>query len=175
MIKINPDLLHLIDTKFDTAIDKDIAITYAICVWANTIITLYQLGLFKNETEEYKYRILLVDENPDATGSQRQYKLKVPLFVNNDIDEDLWQEFYKWLVTNPRLVSNKGRFVNNSEGRFAFKELQQIKEFDISRFKACTEAYYMREGQYAKNLTSYLQELAYGEYIGFRETKSNIL
>jgi len=45
----------------------------------------------------------------------------------------------------------------------------------MNRLKACTEQYYLQQGQYSKNLVSYLDEVAKGQYMGYREVKQHVL
>nr|HPQ79637.1 hypothetical protein [Candidatus Dojkabacteria bacterium] len=155
--------------------DRDAALTYACCVELGTITTLYRWGLFKTEDDESKYRILLVDENVDAIGSQRKYKLKVPLWVN-EIDLDLYDTYYKALIKSPKMVQHKARLVNNIEGKEAFQDIQElVKGFDVNRFIEATINYYVKEGQYAKSLPKFLTELGIGYYESYKEVKSNLI
>lgn len=171
---INPKLLELIDSIFDNVDDQKCALTYAACIELDTLDTLYNWGVFKDVSDEHKFRVALMERDIEGDTLQAKYKLRFPLFVN-EVEEDMWDEFYKWLVKNPKLTVHKGRFSNTQDGRDAFKELQLIKDFDISRFKASVETYYNREGQYAKALPKFLIENAKGEYEGFREIKSKLI
>lgn len=171
---INPKLLELINDVFDDIDSQKTALTYAACIELDTLDVLYQWGIFKDVSDEHKYRIALMEKDVDTYSLQSKYKLRFPLWVS-EVEEDLYSEFYSWLVKNPKLVQHKGRFSNTQEGKMAFKELQFIKDFDISRFKASVEHYYNREGQYAKALPKFLTENAKGEYEGFKETKSKLI
>lgn len=172
--QINPKLLEYIESIFDNIYDQKKAIHFCVAVFLDSIDVLYEWGIMKDEQEEHKFRIALMERDIDTDSLQAKYKLRFPLFVN-DVEEDVWDEFYKWLVKNPKLTSHKGRFSSTLEGKKAFEELQLIKDFDIGRFKASVETYYNREGQYAKALPKFLVENAKGEYEGFKEVKSKLI
>lgn len=174
MNRINPKLLELIESVFDNIDDQKQALTFAACIELDTLDTLYSWGVFKDNSDEHKFRVALMERDIETDSLQVKYKLRFPLFVN-EVEQDYYNEFLSWLVKNPKLVQHKGRFSNTQEGRLAFKELQLTKDFDINRFKASVETYYNREGQYAKALPKFLQENAKGEYEGFVKEKSNVL
>lgn len=172
---VNPKLLELIDEHFHTVEDKDCALTYCLCVELGTIITLYKWGVFKNEANESKFRILFVNEDPEAIGSQRKYKLKIPLFVT-DVDKSLYSKYYKELIKNPKLTPFKTKLVNRAEGKQAFEELVDMyDEFDLKHFLDATVDYYTTAGQYATALPKFLQEAAMAAYESFKKEKSNLL
>lgn len=178
MSKINPELIDTINKHFDSVDDKEDALMLAMCLYLNNIMFLYRRGIVKSQDEEdtlfKRFRILFVQEDPDNDTVARKFKLKIPLFVS-EVEESQWDIYYKWLVKNLKLSAQKGRFSQTIEGKEAFKELQLIKGFDLARLQACTEAYYMREGQYAKALPKFLVENARGEYEGYKEVKSKLI
>jgi hypothetical protein len=174
-MQLNPKLLKLIDDVWQDADDKDAALLYAAAVQLGLVTTLYKWGIFKEDADEHKYRILLCKADIDTDSLQRKFILPEPLFVN-EVEEDVWDEFHKWLVKNPKLVHCKNKITTvTKEGKDAFKELQLIKDFDISRFKASVEQYYVTSGDYSKALPKFLVENARGEYEGFREVKSKLI
>lgn len=172
--QLNPKLLEYINKIFDNLYDQKKAIHFCIATFLDSIDVLYEWGVMKDEEEEHKFRIALMERDVDTEGLQAKYKLKYPLFVN-DVEEDVWDDFYKWLVKNPKLASHKGRFSSTLEAKKAFEELQLIKDFNLDRFREAVTQYYLREGQYAKALPKFLVENAKGEYEGFREVKSKLI
>lgn len=177
-IQFNPELLKTIEDHFDDVDDREDALMLCTCVFLNNIEFLYRREIIKTKSDEdalfHKFRILFMEKDVDVDSLQSKYNLRVPLFVT-DVEDDVWDEFYKWLVKNPRLSQYRGRFSQTMDGKKAFEELQSIKGFDIGRFKSATETYYVREGQYAKALPKFLIENARGEYEGFREVKSKMI
>lgn len=171
---INPKLLELIDKVFDDIGSQKKAMLFCLATFADCSDVLYEWGLLQDEGDEHKYRQALMIRDIESDSLQPKYSLRIPLFVNQ-LEEDMWDEFYKWLVKNPKLIAHKGRFSSTLEGKKAFEELQLIKDFDISRFKASVELYYNREGQYAKALPKFLVENAKGEYEGFVKEKNDVL
>lgn len=176
MIK-NPKLIEYIHQHFDNLDDCEDCLLLCTCVELDNIEFLYRREIVKTYDEEqelfHKFRIMFMERNIDTDSLQAKYKLRFPLFVN-EVEEDIYDEFYKWLVKNPKLVAHKGRFSNTIEGKKAFGELLN-KDFDINRFKASVETYYNREGQYAKALPKFLVENSKGEYEGFKEAKSKLI
>lgn len=172
--KINPKLLNLIQKHFPNPDDASACLTYALCVEAETILTLYKWGLLKNEENEAKFRILLVDEDVDAIGSQRKYKLKIPLWTD-EVEEDLYVKYYKAVFSDPSVVKAKGLLFNKPEGKGAFNDLViNNKPFDLQRLINCTIQYYKRT-EYALSLPRFLNELAQGEYLSYQPVKSNLI
>lgn len=176
--KINPELLKLIEETFDTLYDQKKALHFCIAIFADTMDVLYEWGVMANEQEEHKFRIALMERNIEEDSLQAKYSLRYPLFVD-EIKRTQWDEFYEYLTTNPRLKSVSARFVqkhNGLIGKNVFTHfVGSIQDFDMGRLKACTEAYYLKEGQYSKNLVSYLDEVAKGQYMGYREVKSKLI
>lgn len=170
-IQINPKLLEVIQDVFDTIEDQKKAMLFCLAIFSDTVDVLYEWNIIQNVEEEHKFRIALMEKDVDGDSLQAKYSLRFPLFVN-EVGQDYYNDFLSWLVKNPKLVSHKGRFSNTNEGRLAFRELSLIKDFDINRFKASTETYYNREGQYAKALPKFLTENAKGEYEGFKPTQT---
>ena len=173
-IQINPKLLEHINTIFDDIASQKKAMLFCLATFADCTDVLYEWGIMQSEEDEHLMRISLMEKDIDTDSLQAKYKLRFPLFVT-EVEEDVWDEFYKWLVKNPKLTAHKGRFSSTLEGKKAFEELQLIKEFDKERFKASVETYYNREGQYAKALPKFLVENARGEYEGFVKEKNNVL
>jgi hypothetical protein len=173
-MRINPKLLELIESVFDNVDDQKCAITYAACIELDTLDTLYSWGVFKDNSDEHKFRVALMERDIETDSLQVKYKLKYPLWVN-EVEEDLWDDFYKWLHVNPKLKSYSAKLRTTPEAKKSFRELQLIKEFDLDRFKAATEQYYLETGEYSLALPKFLVELGRGKYEGFVKEKSNVL
>jgi hypothetical protein len=173
--QINPKLLELIDSVFDNVDDQKKALLFALAIFSDTVDILYSWGIMKDEEDEHKLRLALMERDIDTDSLQAKYRLRYPLFVN-EVEEDVWDEFHKWLVKNPKLGHCKNKITTvTKEGKDAFKELQLIKDFDISRFKASVEQYYVVSGDYSKALPKFLVENAKGEYEGFVKEKNDVL
>lgn len=169
----NPELIELINEHFQDPISKDIALTYAICVELGTITTLYELGLFKSIEDEHKYRILLVCEDEDWDGSTRKYKLRYSLFTeNNNVSK--FDEYLLWLKKNPKLKAVSGRFDGLYETRQAFKAIESTMP-DFSRLQACTEDFYVKQGQYAPKLLTFITGHLRAEYDAWEKSKSKLI
>ena len=169
-IKPNPKLMEVIESTFNSLHEQQKALTYACMVAFDTVSILYEWGW--TEEDEHKYRLAFMLRDVDVDSLETKYKLRYPLIATEEVD-DLWDGFYKWLVKNPKLSAYRGRFSQTPESKQVFQELQLIKNFDLNRFKASVESYYIREGQYAKALPKFLTENARGEYEGFREVKQS--
>lgn len=173
--QINPLLLNHINTVFDDIGSQKKAMLFCLATFADCTDVLYEWGIMKDEEDEHALRIALMERDVDGDTLQAKYKLRYPLFVN-EVEEDVWDEFHKWLVKNPKLGHCKNKITTvTKEGKDAFKELQLIKDFDISRFKASVEQYYVTSGDYSKALPKFLMENAKGEYEGYKEVKSKLI
>ena len=174
MIQINPKLLELIDSVFDNMDDQKKAQLFCAAIELDCVDVLYDWGVMQNIEEEHKYRVALMERDIETDSLQVKYKLRFPLFVT-ELGEDMWDEFYKWLHVNPKLKNYSAKLRTTPDAKKAFEEIQSIKNFDISRFKAATEQYYLETGEYSLALPKFLVELGRGKYEGFVQLKSKLI
>jgi hypothetical protein len=179
MNRINPALLKVIDDRFDNINDKNKVLTYCACVELGTILTLYEWELFKTDEDEKKLirscEILFVLEDADNDTMARKYKLRYPLWTNEEMEEDLFTAYHKALVMRFKTLSQSDRILSNAKTREAFKELQmRHKNFDLQRIIDATIDYY-ENTEFAKNLDNFLDDLGDTKYMAWEKRKSKMI
>jgi len=177
-MKINPELLKIIDRHFDTIEDKEDALLLCTCVELNNIMFLYRRGVVKNQGEEdtlfKRFRILFVLEDPDSDTMARKYKLRYPLWIE-ELEEDLFTVYHKALVMRFKTLPQSSRLIGNTKTREAFKELQmRHKDFDIQRIIDATIDYYEKE-EFTKNLDNFLIDLGDTKYLAWEKRKNKMI
>lgn len=171
---INPKLLELIDKVFDNVDDQKCALTYAACIELDTLDTLYSWGVFKDVSDEHKFRVALMERDIEGDTLQPKYKLRYPLFVNS-VEEDLFDVYHKALVMRFKTLPQSSRLFGNAKTREAFKALQmRHKDFDVQRMIDATINYYIKE-EFTKNLDGFLNDLGDTKYLAWEKQKSKIL
>lgn len=174
MNKINPRLLNLIESVFDNVDDQKCALTFCACIELDTLDTLYSWGLFKDISDEHRFRVALMERDIDTDSLQAKYKLRFPLFVQ-ETEQDLFDIYHKALVMRFKTLPQSSRLFGNAKTREAFKALQmRHKDFDVQRMIDATINYYLKE-DYLKNLDGFLDDLGDTKYMAWEKQKSKVL
>jgi uncharacterized protein YjgD (DUF1641 family) len=135
--------------------------------------------LFSSLFDSNVANLLRIELTEDVDG---ELKLKSPYNEINAVENttSLFNKYYKYLLDNQLTtrghVDNLGSaaiVTKNKETENSFFNLMnQFKDFDMDRLVKVTVEYY-KEVEYKTKLNKYLDNSAYGDYLGYKEKKKN--